>query len=387
MPYHLDSAQAAALFGLLAEITSELDLVIGEMLWSEIERLPQERRLERIKTDRKYHTHAMFRAVLAAERRAAVRRPQEAVAVAELLVALADRIEPQVAAKPLRFDWRAEAFMTLAHARRAAADFVGSQAALDQAQAFLTYGTGAAATEAGFIVQQASLLGELGQFEEAVRRLNRAEALFTRVGDDHSAGKVLLHQALILRHLEPKRAFDIAEEGLTRLKMGEDERAELSAHYSMAYCQNELGDTDEAEGIVSTYQYLIAQSDENTQLSFEWLLARIRASQGREAEAEQRLRAVHEQYLDRGFRFEAVLTTIDLIELLVRQDRVGEGLYLVQEITPVLNAWGLHKDSLAVMLMLEKHLRQKTAAAAVFREVQDRLRRSWHLNGEVGVQL
>ena len=73
----------------------------------------------------------------------------------------------------------------------AAADFMGSQAALDQAQAFLAYGTGGMGAEAGFIVQQASLLGELGYFEEAVRRLHRAATLFSQVGDDHSAGKVV----------------------------------------------------------------------------------------------------------------------------------------------------------------------------------------------------
>lgn len=67
----------------------------------------------------------------------------------------------------------------------------------------------------------------------------------------------------------------------------------------MAYCQAELGETAEAESILSTYRYLIARQEPAIQRSFEWLEARIRTHQVRRAEAEQILRGVQDCIGDR----------------------------------------------------------------------------------------
>ncbi len=205
--------------------------------------------------------------------------------------------------------------------------------------------------------------------------------MFHFAGDRNSEGKVQLQQAAILRITEPARAYELAEDGLTKIAKDSETLAEVSAHYTMAYCLADMGGADEADSIIATYTYLIARQAPAVQMSFEWLQARIRFHQGRRAEAEQVLRAVQGWYLENGFRFEAVLTSIDLAELMYQDDRKGEALYLVSEVLPILQSWGLHRDCLAVVARLGEALEEAAVEEETFRTATDALHRAWHRNG------
>jgi ATP/maltotriose-dependent transcriptional regulator MalT len=356
-------------------------LASGRLAWEDLVKLPRGRRLEILKSNDRYHSFGVFKASLEAVRRRAHGNPAEAVELADLPLALAELIEPAIENQELRFDWRSDAASTLAEAKQAAGDFPGARIALEMAETFLNCGTGDEIDRAMLIVRQARLTAELGEFELAVAQLSTALPLFQWANDTNAIGKVLLHQALILRQIDPARALALAAQGLPMIDDARP-KTELSARYTMAYCNNELGNADEAQRILENCQHLIRQfPDVATQCSIDWLRARICARQGRTAEAEQRLREVLGRYLAVEFRFEAVLTTVDLVELLVAQDRAAEGLYLVDEVLPILRAWGLHKDSIALVLLLAEHLQRKVVEAQTFRQVAERLRRTWHLNG------
>lgn len=376
----------AELGTMLSAATFDLDLMNGELLWRDIERLKPKERRAFLRSSPGYQTYGVFRAGLAACRKLSQKRPSEAVEVAKLLLRLAELIAlPLRDPQPLRNDIRADAALALSQAHRSGGNFRAAESALDMAEAFLALGTQDEVDRAMFYVQKGGLLADLGFFEDSLATLDNASALFRFAEDRNNLGKVLLHQAVILRHLDPERAFLLAEEGLTMIDIEREVRAELSAHWTMAYCQAELGDTDEAESILSTYRYLIDQQDEYVRIIFDLLLSRIRFRQNRRAEAEFILRGVHEWYLERGFRFEAVLSAIDLAELMVEDDRMGEALYLVSEILPVLRAWGLHRDSLAVMALLQEKLETAAMEKGIFRTLSDQIRRTWHRNGRAGL--
>lgn len=364
----------------------DIDLINGELLWRDIERRRPTERRAFLRSSPGHRTYGVFRAGLAACRKLSQNRPAEAVEVAQLLSMLADLVVlPLRDPQPLRNDLRADAALALSQAHRAGGDFQAAGSALDTAEAFLALGTEDEVDRAMFYVQRGGLLADLGRFEESLATLDNAVGLFRFAEDRNNVGKVLLHQAVIVRHLDPKRALLLAEEGLTMIDIERETRAELSAHWTMAYCQAEMGETDEAESILSTYRYLIGQQDEYVRVIFDLLTSRVRYRQNRRAEAEHILRGVHEWYLDRGFRFEAVLSAIDLAELMVEDDRMGEALYLVSEILPVLRAWGLHRDSLAVVALLQENLETAAMEEGIFRTLEDQIRRTWHQNGRAGL--
>jgi tetratricopeptide (TPR) repeat protein len=371
---------------LLSAATLDLDLVNGELLWRDIERRKPKERIAFLRSSPGHQTYGTFRAGLAACRKLSQQRPSEAVEVAQLLFTLAELIIlPLLDPQPLRNDLRADAALALSQAQRSGGDFRAAESALDMAEAFLALGTKDEVDRAMFYVQKGGLLADLGLFEEALATLDNAAALFRFAEDRNNVGKVLLHQAVIVRHMDPQRAFLLAEDGLTMIDMEREVRAELSAHWTMAYCQAEMGDTDEAESILSTYRYLIDQQGEYVRVIFDLLTSRVRFRQDRRAEAEHILRGVHEWYLEKGFRFEAVLSAIDLAELMVEDDRMGEALYLVSEILPVLRVWGLHRDSLAVVALLKEKLETAAIEEGIFRTLADQIRRTWHRNGRAGL--
>lgn len=359
------------------------DDAAGRLAWSEIERLPVAERLAALKADSRFHQYSVFKAALEAARREAQREPRVAVEAAHLAVSLAELADPEIQPNhPLRFDWRGEALLALAHAKRTAGDFAGARSALNLAEDCLQQGTEDETDLAMLEVQRARLSTDLGQFERAVDQLGAAAALFRRSGNRSALGKVLLHEAVILRQLEPAQALELAEEGSLLIHRGSEPRAELSSLYTRAYCHNELGNPDEAERLLESSRFLLARfEDAATRTSLEWLAARIRARQGRTAEAERRLREVRNRYLQSDFRLEAVLSTVELIELVASQSRTAEALDLAREVLPILRSWGLHRDVIALMTLLVEHLQQKTAEAGLYKEVAERLRRTWHLNG------
>jgi len=380
----VDLQPVRALETLAAEpIAIRGDDATGRLTWSEIERFPTSERLEAVKADSRFHRYSVFKAALEAARREAQRQPQAAVETAHLGVALAELVDPEIKPDhPLRFDWRGEALLALAHAKRTAGDFEGARFALNLAEDSLQQGTEDETDWAMLQVQRARLSTDLGEFERAVGQLSTAASLFRRAGNRSALGKVLLHEAVILRQLEPAQALKLAEEGSLLIDRGSEPRAELSSLYTRAYCHNELGNPDEAERLLESSRFLLARfEDAATRTSLEWLAARIRARQGRMAEAERRLRLVRDRYLQSDFRLEAVLSTVELIELVASQDRTGEALDLAREALPVLRSWGLHRDVIALMILLAEHLQQRTAEAGLYKEVAERLRRSWHLNG------
>jgi tetratricopeptide (TPR) repeat protein len=357
----------------------------GQLAWSEIEGMPAAERLAAVKADPRLHRFGVFQAALEAARREAQREPRAAVEMAHLALALAELVDPEIQpSHPLRSDWRGEALLALAHAKRTAGDFPGARSALNLAEDALLQGTEDQTEMAMLQVQRARLSTDLGDFEKAVEQLDAAATLFRRAGNRIALGKVLLHQAVILRQIEPAQAITLAEEGSLLIDRGSEPRAELSSVYTRAYSHNELGNADEAERLLESSRFLLARFDDAaTRASLEWLAARIRARQGRTAEAERRLREVRDRYLAADFRLEAVLSTVELIELIASQGRTGEALDLAREVLPVLQSWRLHRDVIALVTLLVDHLQRKTAEAGLYKEVADRLRRSWHLN-EVG---
>ncbi|HEX4498612.1 MAG TPA: hypothetical protein VIE43_23240 [Thermoanaerobaculia bacterium] len=400
---------APSLFGELADlgeymgitqIDIDLDLAQGELLWRDVARLPMHRRLAFVRGSRAHRTFGVFKAGLAERRHLSQQRPDQGVALAEVLTNLAEIIDaPTSVSQELRFDWRAEASIGLAQALRIAGDFRAANAALDRAEAFLSHGTQDEVDRGLLIVERGIIQGELGEFERCIETLDHAASAFRVVGDSNNSGKVLLHQAVILRHVDPVRALALAEEGLVRIDKTEV-RALLSAHWTMAYChaelsvigaqperkkENQVDHLAEAESILKTYQYLIDEQDEFVRVIFDLLTARIRYRQYRLAEAEQTLREVQGWYLERGFRYEAVFATLDLIELLVDDDRAGEALYLANEILPVMRAWGLHRDTLAVVGLIQENLEKKALTERAFLKLVDRIRRTWYKNGEAGL--
>ena len=163
--------------------------------WSSLESHPPARRLMMVRNDARLHHWGLFDRLLAQSREAAESHAAAAAAavdLAELALAVAERLDPEVYGEERVCDFRTEALAALGNARRLAGDFAGSRLAFSQARIHLEMGTSDLLGEADLLGGLVKLLCDLGEYEKAGRSLERASALYRRMGDHHLDGMAIV---------------------------------------------------------------------------------------------------------------------------------------------------------------------------------------------------
>ncbi len=161
--------------------------------WATLEGHPPTRRLVMVRNDARLHHWGLFDRLLAKSREAAEGDGAAAVVdLAELALAVAERLDPEVYGEERACDFKTEALAVLGDARRLAGDFAGARLAFSQARIHLEMGTGDLLEEAGLLGGLVKLLCDLGEYEKAGRSLQRAGALYHRMGDHHLDGMALV---------------------------------------------------------------------------------------------------------------------------------------------------------------------------------------------------
>jgi tetratricopeptide (TPR) repeat protein len=155
----------------------------GQAQWLVLERHPQPRRLVMIRNDRRLHTWGLYQILLERSRGLASQNPRGAVQMAELALAVARCLDPEIHGEERTADFQAAALAALADAKRRLADREGAWGAYEAARECLEEGTGDPLERAELEILRARLLRDFGPEEEAERSLRRAGRLLRRIGD------------------------------------------------------------------------------------------------------------------------------------------------------------------------------------------------------------
>jgi hypothetical protein len=110
------------------------------------------------------------------------------VNLAVLALAVAERLDGQAYGGERVADFKTAALVALGDARRRAGDLAGARLAISQARINLEMGTGDLLEEANLLGGLVSLLCDLGEYEKAAGTLERANALYRRLGEPHLEG-------------------------------------------------------------------------------------------------------------------------------------------------------------------------------------------------------
>jgi hypothetical protein len=165
---------------------------LAGLQWASLEGHPPARRLVMVRNDERLHHWGLYDLLLDRGRAAVERDPAAAVSLAELSVAVAERLDPDVYGPERIADFKTAALAVLGDARRLAGDFAGARLAFSQARMHLEMGTGDILEEAGLLGGLVNLLCDLGEYEKAARSLDRASALYRRMGDDRLTGVTVI---------------------------------------------------------------------------------------------------------------------------------------------------------------------------------------------------
>lgn len=156
--------------------------------WLTLEGHPPARRLVMVRNDERLHHWGLFNLLLEKSREIAPEDAATAMHLAELAVAVAERLDVEVYGEERVADFKTAALSALGDARRTAGDLSGARLAFSQARIQLEMGTGDLLEEANLLGALTNLLCDLGEYGKAASSLERATALYHRVGDDRLDG-------------------------------------------------------------------------------------------------------------------------------------------------------------------------------------------------------
>ena len=156
---------------------------LAAIQWGSLEGHPQARRLIMVRNDERLCHWGLFDLLLEKSREAVETNATAAAGLAELALAVAERLDPEIYGEERVADFKTGALAALGDARRRAGDLAGARLAFQQARINLERGTGDLLEEAGLLGGLVKLLCDLGEYGKAAQSLDRASALYRRMGD------------------------------------------------------------------------------------------------------------------------------------------------------------------------------------------------------------
>jgi tetratricopeptide (TPR) repeat protein len=366
-----------------ARLGEDVDAVLRESaqvpaLLGELLRESPARRRERIRSDPRFHLVRLCQRLLAGSREAWADDPARAVELADLSVAIAERLDIRSYGLGLVTDIRALAWAYLGNALRIASDLRLAEQALDRAEDCYRSFEGDLLTEAEILGFRASLRNTQGRFDEAAGLLDRSLRLYYEAGDRHQGGRTLILKGMVVGEGGKLReAIRILRKGLARIDAAQEPRLVLAARHNLIWFLNDLGRHQDALAALESCRSLYLEAGNRLHLvRLRWLEGRIALGLGRLDAAEQSLALARDAFLEQEICFDAAMVSLDLAMVHARRGDAFEVKRIVSEIVPVFQDCQVHPEAIAALLLFREASEAERVAAGFLGRMADYLWRS-----------
>lgn len=319
-------------------------------------------------------------ALLAASRELRHQDPESMVFLAALAVGLAERLDSRASTPAAVADLRAKAWSELGNARRVANDLAGAEAALDRAMARADEGSGDALLLARLFDLTASLYTDQRRFEQALVLLDRVFEIYWAHGERHLAGRALISKGVSVGYgNQPEEALHLISAGLDLLDLRRDPALVLAAVHGLIDFTVKLDRFEEGERLLRASRRLYYEyADDLNFLKLRWVEGRINAGLGNLSRAEAAFQEVRDGFRAHEMRYHLALVSLDLAGVWLEQGRTAELHELVEDMVRTFQAYGIHREAIAAVLMLQEAVVAEQATAALLRTVASQLQRLQH---------
>ena len=325
-----------------------------------------------------YHSWAFCELLLDTVREWGFQDPGRALDLSKLGVEVAERLDGAVYGEARVRDLGARAWVSLGNAQRIRADFRAAEESFAQAERRLKTGTGDPLEKAHLLLFKASLRGNQQRFREAFRLLDRVAAIGRRCEDPHLAGKALITRGFLLGLAgDPEAAIRHLTEGLQKVDPASDPRLVVAAQHNLTLYLAESGRYGEALRLLESARPLYHQiGDQMSLLRLRWVEGKIASALGHFKEAEEFLRSVQKELIERELGYDAALLSLDLATIYAREGRTSEMRRLAEEMLPIFKSRDIHREAIAALFVFQKAAEMERVTLGLIRDVSGYLKDS-----------
>jgi len=345
-------------------------------LLAELQAEPCEQQWALAAGDSRFHTWSFCELLLDTTRELGFQDPAQALELSKLSVEITARLDPAVYGESRIHDLGARAWAGLGNAQRIRGHFREAEDSFARSERLLRRGTGDPLEKANVLLLKASLRGNQQRFREAFRLLDRVLAIGRKCGDPQLCGKALVMRGFFLSVAnDPEAAIRHLTEGIRKVNSATDARLLVAAQHNLILVLAESGRYDEAMRLLESARPLYHQvGDQMSLLRLRWLEGKIGMALGQFAEAEELLRGVRIELIERELGFDVALLSLDLANIYTRQGRSAEMRRLAEEMLPIFKSRDIHREALAALLVFQKAAEMERVTLGLIREVSSYLK-------------
>ncbi|MEO6191629.1 MAG: hypothetical protein ABIS20_01350 [Thermoanaerobaculia bacterium] len=339
---------------------------------------PFERQWESVTDASRQPTWAFCDLLLDTAREWGFQEPGRALELSRLGVEVAQRLDGAAYGESRVHDLVARAWAGLGNAQRIRSDFPAAEKSFARAERLLKNGTGDPVEKAQVLLLKASLRGNQQRFREAFLLLDRVMSLGDQCDDSHLCGKALIMRGFFLGLAnDPEAAIRHLTEGLEKVDPAADPRLVIVAQHNLTLYLAEGGRYCEAVRLLESARPLYYQiGDQMSLLRLRWLEGKIASALGHFTEAEEFLRGVQKELIERELGYDAALLSLDLATIYARQGRSAEMRRLAEEMLPIFKSQDIHREAIAALFVFQKAAEMERVTLGLIRDVTGYLKES-----------
>ncbi len=357
------------------EADLERDRSRAPLLFEELMRHPLGRQKVLVLNTTRYRSWGLIEMLLARSATAWFEAPVDACDHAEVALLLAKSLDPADYGEGLLNDLMARCWVHLGNSRRICSNLREAEEAFARADALLATGTDDPLERANFLRIHASLLRDQRRWAECRATLEKAVAIYHKVGDPHLAGKTLLSfAALQLEQGEADELVATLREAQSLIEPGREPHLEFGIQYNLIRALVNAERFIEARSVLAKNRDLLArQATDSDHRRLLWLQGVIARGLGQLGPAEAYLLRAREQYAALGLSADAALVSLDLAMVFLQQGKSAEVKRLAQESLPIFQSLEIEREALAAVLIFREAAEAERLTLGILREVSRRL--------------
>lgn len=305
--------------------------------------------------------------------------PAQMVELARYSVLAASQLNIQVNGPERVADWQCRAWAELGNAYRVTENLSQAEEAFHHALERYLRGTNDQLLLARVLDLQASLYRAQRKFSLARNALSLVYGIYRRHGQRHLAGRTLISLGIFTGHAqEPEKALKLIRHGVKLVDEKKDPELVLTAGHDQLWLLIACERFEEARKILFLNRWRYQGNGRITDLKLRWLEGRIDAGLEKLSRAEETFREVRAGFEEVSLGYQAAIASLDLAEVLLRQDKVEEARQVALQAAEVFMALEIHREAMAAVLFLRDCFERRRATVAIVKAAIAFLRRAEH---------